>query len=73
MGPISILKVDKDHGKLTIFFKSNELSGAQNVLLPLLLSRFLLYLHKKAQDAAAIGAIKKIFVFKKHGNSGVPV
>jgi len=35
-------------------------SGAQNLLLPLLLSRFLLYLRKKAQDATAIAAIKKI-------------
>ena len=47
--------MNKDHRKL-IFFKSNELSGAQNLLFPLLLSHFLLYLRKKAQDAAAIGA-----------------
>jgi hypothetical protein len=39
------------------------LSGAQNVLLPLLLSHFLLYLRKKAQDAAAIRAIRKISIF----------
>ena len=54
--------MDKDRENLQ-FFKSNELSGAQKLLLPLLLSRFPLYLRKKAQDATAIGAIKKIFVF----------
>jgi putative lipase involved disintegration of autophagic bodies len=32
------------------------LSGAQNVLLPLLLSRFLLYPRKRARDAAAMRA-----------------
>ena len=47
--------MDTDFEKCTVF-RSNELSGAQNVLLPLLLSRFPLYLRKKAQDAAAIGA-----------------
>jgi hypothetical protein len=45
----------------------------ENYLFPLLLSRFLLYLRKKAQDAAVIEAIKKILYFKEHGNSGVPV
>ncbi|HEX8575991.1 MAG TPA: hypothetical protein VF677_06815 [Flavobacterium sp.] len=54
--------MDTDFEKCTVF-RSNELSGAQKVLLPLLLSRFPLYLRKKAQDAAAIGAIKKNFVF----------
>jgi hypothetical protein len=47
------------------------LSGAQKVLLPLLLSRFLLYLRKKAQDAAAIASIKKNFRFFR--NTGTVV
>ncbi|HEX8577684.1 MAG TPA: hypothetical protein VF677_15465 [Flavobacterium sp.] len=49
------------------------MSGAQKLLFPLLLSRFPLYLRKKAQDAATIAAIKKIFVFHEHGDNGVPV
>jgi hypothetical protein len=54
--------VNKAHGTENLrSFKSNELSGAQKLLFPLLLSRFPLYLRKKAQDAVTIAAIKKNF------------
>ena len=53
------------------FFKFNKLSGAQKVLLPLLLSRFPLYLRKKSAGCRCNRGYQKNFRFFRNTSTVV--